>query len=122
MKVADIRIGLVIRSGPFQGRSARDQLDVALAAASLGFELELFFTEEGILQLVADRDAQAGGLPGGHKGWKALPGLTSVTAWAAERVLSSHVDASTNFMLEVKPASQSQMAGRLADCEHCLVV
>ena len=30
------RLALIVRQGPYQGRSARDQLDIALAAAASG--------------------------------------------------------------------------------------
>ena len=118
----NFKIGLLIRSGPYQGRSSRDQLDIALAAASLDFEIDLFFTEEGILQLVADRETNAGHLPGGHKGWKALPGLGDVRAWAGAPVLSSLAKSGTKLLLPVEAATHSEMSARLAGCDRVMVI
>ncbi len=116
------KIGLVVRSGPYQGRSSRDQLDVALAAATLDLELELFFTGEGVLQLLADRDAQAGNLPGGLRGWKSLPGLTLVKAWVADSALEAFVGPETRLILDVQRASESEIALRLAGCDQAMVI
>ena len=71
------RLGLIVRSAPWCGRSGRDQLDLALAAASLELDLLLFFTGAGLLQLRAGLQGQAAGLPAGLKAWKSLPELTS---------------------------------------------
>ncbi len=116
------KIGLVVRSGPYQGRSSRDQVDVALAAATLDLELELFFTGEGVLQLLADRDAQAGKLPGGLRGWKSLPGLTLVNAWVADSALEAFVGPETRLILDVQRASESEIALRLAGCDQAMVI
>ena len=53
------RLGLVIRSGPWQGRSNREQLDFALAAAALGTPLELIFVGQGLSQLYSEREADS---------------------------------------------------------------
>jgi sulfur relay (sulfurtransferase) DsrF/TusC family protein len=115
-------IGLVIRSAPSDGPSSRDQLDVALAAASLGFELELFFTARGIQQLFANTDASAGETPAGHKGWKALPGLTKVLAWADEPSIPSLKDSGINLLLDVGSCSPLDFAHRLELCDQTLVI
>lgn len=116
------KIGLVVRSGPYQGRSSRDQLDIALAAATLGLELELFFTGEGVLQLLADRDARKSMLPGSFRGWKSLAALTSVTAWVAESALASFVEPDAELILKVKSANQREIALRLAGCDQVMVI
>ena len=116
------KIGLVVRSGPYQGRSSRDQVDVALAAATLDLELELFFTGEGVLQLLADRDAHTGKLPGGLRGWKSLPGLTLVNAWVADSALEAFVGTETRLILDVQRASESEIALRLAGCDQTMVI
>jgi tRNA 2-thiouridine synthesizing protein C len=116
------KIGLVVRSGPYQGRSSRDQLDIALAAATLGLELELFFTGEGVLQLLADRDVRKSMLPGSLRGWKSLAALTSVTAWVAESALASFVEPDVELILKVKSANQREIALRLAGCDQAMVI
>jgi sulfur relay (sulfurtransferase) DsrF/TusC family protein len=93
--------GLVLHSGPFSGRSSRDQLDVALAAASMGMDLELFFSGPGIVQLLEERDPGAAGLPAGIKGWKALPELCEVKAWTTAETLRCHVPHNAKLLLDV---------------------
>ena len=117
-----VNIGLLVRSGPFKGRSSRDQLDIALAAACLDFHLELFFIGEGVLQLLADRNARAGSLPGGVKAWKSLPGISSVNAWVAAGVPESRMLESAGALLDIQAASPCEMARRLARCDRVLVV
>ena len=121
MEKGPFTIGLVVRSGPFQGRSSRDQLDLALAAASLNFHLELFFIGDGVLQLLANRDVSAGQLPGGLKGWKSLPEIASVNAWTADDVPESHVIKGAHALLDVSVVSTLEMARRLAHCDRVLV-
>ena len=97
-------------------------MDIALSAATLGLELELFFTGEGVLQLLADRDVSKGMLPGGLRGWKSLPGLTSVKAWVADSALAYFVEAETELLLDVKIASEREIALRLAGCDQAMVI
>jgi sulfur relay (sulfurtransferase) DsrF/TusC family protein len=109
------KVGLIIRSGPSGGHSARDQLDVALAAASLEFELELFFLGAGIQQLRSGQDQN----PAGHKGWKALPGLTRVNAWALDSGWKYSEEA---MSLEVTTVNSAELAARIAGCSRIMVV
>ena len=97
-------------------------MDIALAAATLGLELELFFTGEGVLQLLADREAHTGMLPGGLRGWKSLPELTPVNAWVADSALETFVGPETELILDVKRASEREIALRLAGCDQAMVI
>ena len=108
------KIGLLIRSAPGSGNAARDQLDIALAAAGLGIELELFFTAEGIEQLLPDR--------GGHKAWKALPELSATRAWASADTLDTAHKLCQQMSLQVNAAPASEMATYLAACECSMVI
>ena len=116
------RIGLVVRSGPFTGRSARDQLDLALTAATLDYDLDLFFTGAGVLQLLADHDPHAAGLPKGSKGWKSLPTLTGVRAFITPVEWQRSRDAGQNLLLDVSPLDPGGMASLIARCRRVLVV
>ena len=122
MKEFEKVVGLVIRSAPGTGPSSRDQLDVALSAASLGYELELFFTSQGIQQLVAGADDLPGGFPIGHKGWKALSGLTDVLAWADPSTLAFLGESGNHLLLSVEPLNPCDFARRLDRCDHALVI
>lgn len=112
----------MVCSAPFTGRSSRDQLDVALAAVSMEINLELFFSGEGILQLLTDRDPHAGGLPGGIKAWKALPDLGEVKAWASAETIRKYVPEHARLLLEVQPGEPAELARRLAACDPVMVL
>lgn len=106
-------VGLVIRSAPLAGKRSREQLDIALSAASLGFELQLFFVGAGVAQLSAGK---------GHKGWKALPGLTTVTAWIDPGALESLQNSGDQSLLEVKATDHIDMAKRVSQCDQVMAV
>ena len=120
MALENYKIGLLIRSGPVAGRFSREQLDIALSAASLGYELELFFQGAGVMQLAAENESDDH--LGGHKGWKALPGLSEVTAWMSEKSLSELRESGIKLMLDVEIAEPADMADRLARCNQAMVI
>ena len=119
---AQRKAGLIVRSGPFRGRSSRDQLDVALAAASMDCDLELFFSGEGILQLMTERSPASAGLPAGIRGWKALPGLCEVNAFSTDQTMSDHVPGGVALLLDVKTVTGAEAARRLSGCDTVLVI
>ncbi len=116
------RFGLLVRSAPFFGRSARDQLDIALAAATLDWSLELFFVGPGALQLLGDSQPSKAGLPRGLRAWSSLADLTEVKAWVVpgdkERLLAAGV----GLLIEVDELAESGMAVRLSRCDQVWVV
>jgi sulfur relay (sulfurtransferase) DsrF/TusC family protein len=114
------RLALIVRQGPYQGRSARDQLDIALAAAASGLELELFFLGPGILQLAASQEPEPADLPRGARGWSSLPTLTTVRAWV-EQDTAARLD-HLPLLLPVAELADEQMAGRIAACTLVWVV
>ena len=116
------KVGLIVRSGPFKGRSSRDQLDMALAAAALELQLEIFFVGEGMLQLRAECDPRTAQLPGAGKGWKALPDLTRVNSWVADTAMTGVFSPAIEHLLEVRAISQSEIADRLAACDLAMVI
>lgn len=116
------KVGLIVRSAPFRGRSGRDQLDLALAAASLGFELELFFIGDGVLQLLGGRNCEAAGLPGGIRGWQSLPELAPVTAWVSRTEYTALAGPGAEWVLDVRPTGWSEMSRRSCACAPLIVV
>lgn len=116
------RIGLIVRSAPFTGRSGRDQLDLALSAATLGVAIELYFMGSGWLQLIRERAPGAAGLPDGIRGWASLPELAEVRAWVSEEAYRALPDATVSWALDVAPATADDMAERLAKCDCVMVV
>lgn len=113
-------LGLIIRSGPWVGRSGREQLDVALAAASLGVELVLVFTGAGRLQLLAGQQPRAAHLPVGLKAWKSLTELTA----CRYLVEATEFDDFTGqrWWLTPERVTRSQLLAAQQSCQHVLVL
>jgi sulfur relay (sulfurtransferase) DsrF/TusC family protein len=116
------RLGLIIRSAPFTGRAARDQLDVALAAATVEYALELFFIGQGALQLVSRHEPAAACLPRGSRGWKSLPTLTEVNAWVEPGARAQFDTLGQPCLLDVAELDGPQMADRLQACDRVWVI
>ena len=68
----EVDLGLIIRRPRYQGRSARRELDHALAAAALDWTLEVYFVGSAVLQLAAAPPLESSLLPAGYRGWPAL--------------------------------------------------
>jgi sulfur relay (sulfurtransferase) DsrF/TusC family protein len=115
-------LGLVVRQGPYSERSARAQLDVALAAAALELPLEIFFIGEGIWQLAAARDSTAALLPRGLKGWAALPDMTSVRYFALEDSCSGRVDPRVDAGVHLESLDGNAMAARWRACSQVMAL
>lgn len=116
------RLGLLVRSSPLEGRSNRDQLDIALAAAALGIELALYFIGEGVVHILPGRDAVQAGLPALPKAWSSLAELTTVAAFVDAEVFQLLQGAGADWALEVKPVSPGEMVKSQAQCDLLLVL
>ena len=109
-------VGLIINSGPYQQRSARSQLDVALVAAVLELPLRLYFIGPAVLQLLDSRKPVMARLPAGYRAWASLAELTEVSAFAEPRWLNR---------LETKPAAMvivptpQELVGMRKDWQSC---
>ena len=82
-EAADV-LALIIRSGPYQNRAARADIDLALAAATMDFELHVYFYGAAILQLARERDPAGALLPAGLRAWAALPELADATFYCEQ--------------------------------------
>jgi sulfur relay (sulfurtransferase) DsrF/TusC family protein len=69
------RLGLVVRNTAYAQRSARGQLDVALLAAAVDFDLHIYFLGSAVLQLTDRGDLTEAQLPAGYRAWASLPDL-----------------------------------------------
>jgi len=116
------RLGLVVRRAPWQGRSGRDALDLALAAATLDLSLELFFIGDGVLQLVAGGEPGGAALPPGMKAWASLGHLAPTRFWAARDRLDALASLGVSWVLEPRPLAADAMPARQAVCDRLLVV
>jgi len=115
-------IGLVIRTGPYQQRSARSQLDVALVAAALERPLRLYFLGQAVFQLVERRNLDEASLPPGYRAWGSLPGLTEVTAFAEPAWLEHAKLPGQNPVLPAAPMVLAQMRLDWQACDKLLIL
>ena len=86
-------------------------------------ELELVLMGHGLGQLLSGREADPeAGLPGGHKGWAALPGMTEVSVSAEEEAMEALLAAGHAFLLTVEAMDYSSLRARLDACDRVLVL
>ena len=122
MGVAEQAVALVIRSVPYQQRSARSQLDVALLAAALERPVQLYFLGAAVLQLLAERDLQAAALAPGYRAWASLPELTAVTVYAEPAWIDFAASHSLPLVLEPEPMDADAMGNAWRGCAAVMVL
>lgn len=113
-------LALVVRQAPYAQRSARSQLDFALAAAALELPLEVYFLGEGVWQLVTEREASAAGLPRGLKGWAAIATMTEVSFFGESDQLQLMQDNGVETLVPVEGLTGFKMANRWQSCSQVL--
>lgn len=119
------RFGLIIRSLAYEHRSARSQLDVAMLAASLDFELRLYFMGEAVMQLAPRDDYHSAMLPAGYRAWASLPELieqAGLHAFAEPGWLAKMQKNKIKPCLDLLPADAVQMRKDWARCDRVLML
>ena len=119
---ADRRLALIVRGRPYERRAPRADLDLALAAAALDFQLEVYFLGPALLQLAADRDGAAAHLPPGYRAWAALPDLADVQVFGEREWLRRCRDRGIDLLLPVSGQEEGQMRAGWRQCRTALVV
>lgn len=115
-------VGFIVRQPPYAQRSPRAQLDVALAAAALELPLEIYFLGDGIWQLVVRREASVALLPGGLKGWAALPDMTEVRFFAEPNQCNRLKRLGAQTAVPVQALDGSSMARRWQGCSKVVAL
>lgn len=115
------RLALIVRSAPWQGRSGRDALDLALAAATLDIALDLCFVGDGLLQLVAGEAPSDAGLPPGLQAWASLPDLGTVSYHAEAGRFDALAAAGVVWRIEPDRVTAADMAALQAGAQRILV-
>ena len=115
-------LGLIVRQAPYAQRCPRAQLDVALAAAVLELPLEVYFLGDSVWQLAAERDTSMAKLPGGLKGWAALPGMTSIRFFAAEGQCLRMRQQGAEPIVTVEELNSDSMARRWRACVQVMAL
>jgi len=115
-------LGLLMRCLPYEQRSAREQVDIALTAAALEIPLRLYFQGGSVLQLVNERDTFSARLPPGYRSWGSLTELTAVCAHAEPEWLEMLSESGLATVLDLSPMRLQAMRGDLALCTRVLVL
>lgn len=115
-------LALVVRQAPYAQRSARAQLDFALAAATLELPLEIFFLGDAAWQLAGERETEAAGLSRGLKGWAAVATMTRVSFFAEAGCLQALQGQGVEPLVKVEGLDHPAMAARWRSCRKVLSV
>lgn len=115
-------LGLLIRSLPYEQRSAREHLDIALTAATLEIPLRLYFQGGSVLQLIKGRENLPARLPPGYLSWGSLTDLTTVCANAEPEWLEILSVSGLVAVLDLSPMRLRVMRDDLASCARVLVL
>lgn len=116
------RLALLVRTGPCRSRESRAEVDLALAALSLDFDVEVYFTGDAIMQLAQDKSGAGAGLPAGYKAWSALPELGSVQVFAESGWLNRCQRLGIGLILPVEGLGFAGMKQRWRRCDHVVVL
>jgi sulfur relay (sulfurtransferase) DsrF/TusC family protein len=119
---ADKRLALIVRGAPYGRRAPRADLDLALAAAALDFELEIYFIGESLLQLAAERDGTAAHLPPGYRAWAALPDLCKVRIFGERQWVRRCECAGIELAVPVEGLDSDRMRSSWRTSRRALVV
>ena len=115
-------LALIVSSKPYEQRVARANIDLALAAAALDFELRVYFSGRSIFQLAAERKVENALLPAGYRAWAALPGLAEVSIYVEQRWLDFCVANAVKLLLPVEALDSSGMKRSWRNCRHVMVL
>lgn len=115
-------LALLVRSQPYQRRSARAELDVALAAMAMDFRVEVYFIGSAILQLQSDRDCTPALLPAAYRAWAALPDLGEFGLYAEQPWLDRLAAAEIPLMMPVQAMDAAEMRQRWRTCDYSMVL
>lgn len=116
------RLGLIVRSAPWQSRSGREALELALAAVTLDFDVELFFLRRGLLQLLPDARPHEASLPPGLRAWASLPALGDVRFWAERESLRRLAATGHGCIIQPEALDAPELRQRQELCQRLLVV
>lgn len=113
-------LALIVQNPPYRNRVARAEVDFALAAAALDFEIRVFFTGQSALQLVAQRNTVTASLPAGYRAWAALPDLAETRFFVEHRWLDWCQARGLDLIVPAQPLSAEEMRRTWRLCDHAL--
>lgn len=115
-------LALLVRSHPYQRRSARTELDVALAALVMDIRIEVYFLGPSIYQLLSERNTELAQLSSAYRAWASLPDLGEFALFAEPHWLQRLADAGQRLLMPVQAMDTDQMRHNWRQCDHSLVL
>ncbi|MGD2127648.1 MAG: DsrE family protein [Lysobacterales bacterium] len=115
-------LGLLVRSGAYAHRSARADVDIALATAALDIGLEVYFLGDSVTQLAATRDPGPALLPPGYRAWAGLPELGAAHLFAEQGWLERCEQLGLQLSMGVEGLDRDALLSRWRRCTHTMVL
>jgi sulfur relay (sulfurtransferase) DsrF/TusC family protein len=115
-------LALLLRGGAYAHRSARADVDFALAAAALDFSLEVYFLGDAITQLAVGRKPDAARLPPGYRAWASLPELGQARLFAERTWLDRCEQRGIRPLAGLEGLERDELRARWRRCSHALVL
>jgi sulfur relay (sulfurtransferase) complex TusBCD TusD component (DsrE family) len=115
------KLALIVRGLPYGRRSARSDLDLALAAAALDFRVDVFFLGGAVMQLAARRDAGGALLPAGYRAWASLCDNAEFRVYAEKCWLDFCVERDIGLLMPVVPLTLEEISSAWRGCDQVLV-
>jgi sulfur relay (sulfurtransferase) DsrF/TusC family protein len=115
-------LALIVRSYPYQHRSARAELDVALAALVMDFRLEVYFLGAAFMQLLVEREVKPALLPAAYRAWASLPDLGKVTLFAEESWLDRYREAQFRLPVPIQGLQVDRMQDGWRRCDYSVAL
>ena len=117
-----VRLALLVRSVSYEHRLARAEVDFALAAAALDFEIRVYFTGLSLLQLVAQRAPIGALLPIGYRAWAASPDLGNARVFVEDKGRDYCLAAGLELVMPVEALSAAEMKQSWRSCNHVVAL
>jgi sulfur relay (sulfurtransferase) DsrF/TusC family protein len=115
-------LALFIQSAPYKNRVARADVDLALAAAALDFNIRVYFPGRSAMQLVAQRNASEAQLPAGYRAWAALPDLASTRVFVEREWLDFCLERRLELVMPVESLDTQGFRESWRSCDHVIVL
>jgi len=115
-------LALFIQGAPYENRVARAEVDLALAAAALDFDIRVYFPGHSAMQLVAHRNASKAQLPAGYRAWAALPDLAHSRIFVEQEWLDFCTERNLALVVPVESLDAQAFRDSWRDCDHVMVI
>lgn len=114
-------IAIINQTGPYSGNTAKESLDFALVAGSFEQDVALFFSQDGIYQLLKGQNASLAAQKDFSKTFAALEFYDIEKVYACEQSLQQRGLTPEQLCIKVAVLSSEQWQQQLRNYAHILV-